>query len=65
MYIVGAHMMKGTVNAGISPLSPLVKSLVTDNEPAMICLRGRVSIMHRIESRFRFLAVHLLHMLIS
>ena len=38
-------------------MSPLVKSLVADNEPPAIHLRGRVSIMHRIESRFRFLAV--------
>ena len=42
---------------GASPLSPLVKSLVADAEPAAIALRGRASIMHRIESRFRFLAV--------
>ncbi|CAL8466741.1 g6277 [Coccomyxa elongata] len=41
---------------GLSPLSPLIKSLVADNEPAAIASRGRASIMHRIESRFRFLA---------
>lgn len=39
-----------------SPFSPVVKSLVTENEPAMVELRGRVSVMHKVESRFRFLA---------
>ncbi len=34
-----------------------MKSLVGDAEPAAIALRGRACIMHRIESRFRFLAV--------
>ena len=34
-----------------------MKSIVADNEPPAIHLRGRTSIMHRIESRFRFLAV--------
>lgn len=44
-------------DAGGSLLSPFVKSLVADNEPAAIHLRGRTATMHRIESRFRFLAV--------
>ena len=43
--------------AGVSPLSPVVKSLVADNEPAAVGLRGRVALMHRLEARFRFLAV--------
>ena len=43
--------------SGPSPLSPIVKSLVVDSEPPAIGVRGRLSIMHRIESRFRFLAV--------
>ena len=47
--------------SGASPLSPLIKSLVADAEPAAIGLRGRASLMHRIESRFRFLAVRNLH----
>ncbi len=42
---------------GASPLSPLLKSILKENEPAAISHRGRASIMHRIESRFRFLAV--------
>ena len=45
--------------AGPSPLSPIMKSLVVDSEPPAIGLRGRLSIMHRIESRFRFLAVRI------
>ena len=40
-------------------MSPFIKSIVGDNEPAAIHLRGRTTIMHRIESRFRFLAVGL------
>lgn len=43
--------------AGSSPLSPVVKSIVMDSEPAAPHLRGRVGLMRRIESRFRFLAV--------
>jgi len=43
--------------AGSSPLSPFVKSLVADNEPAAVSLRGRGALMHRLEARFRFLAV--------
>jgi hypothetical protein len=43
--------------AGSSPLSPFVKSLVADNEPAAVSLRGRGALMHRLETRFRFLAV--------
>ncbi|KAK9822234.1 hypothetical protein WJX81_003153 [Elliptochloris bilobata] len=41
---------------GVSPLSPVVKSLVADNEPAAVALRGRAALMHRLEARFRFLA---------
>lgn len=41
---------------GPSPFSPLVKSLVTVKEPALVEVRGRSSIMHKLESRFRFLA---------
>jgi hypothetical protein len=43
--------------AGLSPLSPVLKSLLADNEPAAVLHRGRESLMRRIESRFRFLAV--------
>ena len=46
--------------AGVSPLSPVLKSLLADNEPAAVLHRGRESLMRRIESRFRFLAVRLL-----
>ena len=45
--------------AGVSPLSPVLKSLMADNEPAAVLHRGRESLMRRIESRFRFLAVRL------
>ena len=34
----------------------VVKSLVRENEPALLELRGRVSVMHKVETRFRFLA---------
>ena len=47
-------------SAGVSPLSPVLKSLLADNEPAAVLHRGRESLMRRIESRFRFLAVRLL-----
>jgi hypothetical protein len=47
------------VVTGASPLSPVVKSIVTDSEPAAAHVRGRVGLMRRIESRFRFLAVWL------
>lgn len=40
-------------------LSPVIKSIVGDNEPPAVHLRGRTSLMLRIESRFRFLAVSL------
>ncbi len=40
-----------------SPFSPVLKSLVVqDKEPALISQRGRRSVMHKIESKFRFLA---------
>ena len=42
---------------GRSPLSPLIKSIVGESDPPAINLRGRQSVMQRIESRFRFLAV--------
>eukprot|EP00208_Stichococcus_sp_RCC1054_P004108 CAMPEP_0206134656 /NCGR_PEP_ID=MMETSP1473-20131121/134_1 /ASSEMBLY_ACC=CAM_ASM_001109 /TAXON_ID=1461547 /ORGANISM="Stichococcus sp, Strain RCC1054" /LENGTH=373 /DNA_ID=CAMNT_0053526275 /DNA_START=271 /DNA_END=1393 /DNA_ORIENTATION=- len=41
---------------GASPLSPVVKSLVTESEPAAGHLRGRDSLMRSIDQRFRFLA---------
>ena len=41
---------------GPSPFSPMVKSLAGDSEPAALERRGRSSVMHRIEARFRFLA---------
>lgn len=41
---------------GSSPLSPIVKSIVTENEPAAGRLRGRSSLMRVIDQRFRFLA---------
>ncbi len=31
-----------------SPLSPLVKSVVRDDEPPLLSLRGRASIMHKV-----------------
>ena len=34
-----------------------MKSLVADNEPPAVGLRGRAALMHRLEARFRFLAV--------
>ena len=42
---------------GVSPLSPLLKTILRDSEPAAMSYRGRASLMHRIEQRFRFLAV--------
>jgi hypothetical protein len=33
---------------GSSPLSPVVKSLVKENEPCMVERRGRTSIMHKV-----------------
>eukprot|EP00879_Flechtneria_rotunda_P004778 GHRR01005048.1.p1 GENE.GHRR01005048.1~~GHRR01005048.1.p1 ORF type:complete len:394 (+),score=129.56 GHRR01005048.1:100-1281(+) len=41
---------------GASPFSPIVKSIVKEDEPPLLQLRGRSSIMHKVESRFRFLA---------
>ncbi|KAJ9531628.1 hypothetical protein QJQ45_021777 [Haematococcus lacustris] len=48
----------------VSLLSPVVKSLMTENEPPLLEQRGRPavsgalqpSVMHKIEARFRFLA---------
>lgn len=40
---------------GPSPFSPVVKSIVGDNEPPAVSRRGRAGVMRRIESRFRFL----------
>ena len=34
----------------------MVKSLVVEKEPALLDQRGRVSVMHKVEARFRFLA---------
>eukprot|EP00798_Chlamydomonas_sp_ICE-L_P005100 gene5100-34900_t len=39
-----------------SPFSPVVKSLVAEKEPPLLELRGRLSVMHKVETRFRFLA---------
>ncbi|KAL0036083.1 hypothetical protein WJX79_001980 [Trebouxia sp. C0005] len=41
---------------GTSLLSPLIKSLLTQREPAALKHRGRAAVMHRIEQRMRFLA---------
>ncbi|KAK9810268.1 hypothetical protein WJX72_007661 [[Myrmecia] bisecta] len=41
---------------GRSPLSPVIKSLVVDNEPPAVAVRGREATMRRIDARFRFLA---------
>ncbi|KAL0017824.1 hypothetical protein WJX77_005235 [Trebouxia sp. C0004] len=41
---------------GTSLLSPLIKSLLTQREPAALKFRGRAAVMHRIEQRMRFLA---------
>lgn len=41
---------------GASLLSPIIKSLATDNEPAAASYRGRTALMRRLEARFRFLA---------
>eukprot|EP00884_Botryococcus_braunii_P020484 jgi/Botrbrau1/7119/Bobra.0165s0135.2 len=41
---------------GRSLFSPLLKTLVSDKQPAAIMYRGRTALMHRIEERFRFLA---------
>ena len=46
--------------SGASMMSPLIKSLVADNEPPAIGWRGRSAIMQRIDARFRFLAVRVL-----
>lgn len=35
------------------PFGPLVKSLVLDREPPAVAYTGRVSLMHRIDSKFR------------
>ena len=37
----------------------MLKSLLADKEPAAAALRGRLALMHRIERRFRFLAVRI------
>ena len=57
---VSTHVTSAKL-AGSSPLSPVIKSIVVENEPAAAHLRGRVGLMHRIESRFRFLAVSSRH----
>ncbi|KIY99117.1 hypothetical protein MNEG_8844 [Monoraphidium neglectum] len=43
---------------GPSPFSPVVKTLVAQDEPAALQQRGRASVMHKIESRFRFLSAN-------
>ena len=52
-----SSLTRARSDAGLSPLSPVLKSLLADNEPAAVLHRGRESLMRRIESRFRFLAV--------
>ena len=39
-----------------SPFSPVLKSLVSEKEPALLQVRGRRSVQHKVESHFRFLA---------
>lgn len=39
-----------------SPFSPVLKSLVVEKEPALLQLRGRRSVQHKVEQHFRFLA---------
>lgn len=51
------HSWTNECCAGASPFSPVLKTLLADNEPAAAALRGRPALMHRVESRFRFLAV--------
>lgn len=43
--------------AGASLLSPVIKTLMTEREPAALKHRGRATVMHRIEQQLRFLAV--------
>lgn len=43
--------------AGASLMSPIIKSLLTEREPAALKYRGRAAVMHRVEQRMRFLAV--------
>ena len=38
-------------------MSPIIKSLLTEREPAALKYRGRAAVMHRVEQRMRFLAV--------
>jgi len=35
---------------GPSPFSPVVKSIVKEDEPALLQLRGRSSIMHKVRT---------------
>ncbi|GLC36370.1 hypothetical protein PLESTB_000769200 [Pleodorina starrii] len=47
-----------------SPFSPIVKSLLVErDEPALVSLRGRRSVMHKVEAHFRFLAADSAHLL--
>jgi hypothetical protein len=51
------EMLYNTLH-GPSPFSPVIKSLAAEDEPLLLDLRGRGSVMHKIESRFRFLAAN-------
>ncbi len=44
-----------------SLLSPAVKNVVANTEPASVAICGRTALMLRIEQRFRFLAVQGCH----
>ncbi|EFJ44503.1 hypothetical protein VOLCADRAFT_95192 [Volvox carteri f. nagariensis] len=47
-----------------SPFSPIIKSLLVErDEPALVSLRGRRSVMHKVEAHFRFLAADSVHLL--
>ncbi|GIL65383.1 hypothetical protein Vafri_19137 [Volvox africanus] len=47
-----------------SPFSPVIKSLLVErDEPALVSLRGRRSVMHKVEAHFRFLAADSVHLL--
>lgn len=35
---------------GASPFSPVVKSIVREDEPPLLQLRGRTSIMHKVRA---------------
>lgn len=61
-----AQLLPEGLTQGVTPSSAsavavmvgpqVVKSLMRESEPALLELRGRVSVMHKVETRFRFLA---------